>query len=161
MDVKKDIGVEKMEVGDIKESKSDSSKDKVVNQREEAEGAAAAGPSTEGGESQEEEGDHNLPIVIIMVGMAASGKTSLTQRVTSELMRRGTPPYIINLDPACHDPPYPVNIDIRDVVKYKKVMDVYNLGPNGAIVTSLNLFATKFDEVTNNDIQVFFKCVNL
>jgi hypothetical protein len=32
-------------------------------------------------------------------------------------------------------------------VNYKKVMQVYNLGPNGAIVTSLNLFATKFDEV--------------
>lgn len=153
MDVKKDINEEKMEVGDIVESESDSSKEKGVDQSEQVEGAAAAGPSKEGGESQEEEGDHNLPIVIIMVGMAASGKTSLTQRITSELMRRGTPPYIINLDPACHDPPYPVNIDIRDVVKYKKVMDVYNLGPNGAIVTSLNLFATKFDEVISYDIK--------
>lgn len=38
-------------------------------------------------------------------------------------------------------------IDIRDTVNYKKVMQVYNLGPNGAIVTSLNLFATKFNQV--------------
>lgn len=44
--------------------------------------------------------------------------------------------------------PYPANIDIRDTVDYKKVMKQYNLGPNGAIVTSLNLFATKFDQVS-------------
>lgn len=39
------------------------------------------------------------------------------------------------------------NIDIRDTVNYKNVMKQYNLGPNGGIVTSLNLFATKFDQV--------------
>ena len=32
-------------------------------------------------------------------------------------------------------------------MKYKEVMKQYSLGPNGAIVTSLNLFATKFDQV--------------
>ena len=38
-------------------------------------------------------------------------------------------------------------IDIRDTVNYKEVMKQYNLGPNGGIVTSLNLFATRFDQV--------------
>lgn len=38
-------------------------------------------------------------------------------------------------------------IDIRDTVNYKEVMKQYKLGPNGAIVTSLNLFSTKFPEV--------------
>ena len=45
--------------------------------------------------------------------------------------------------------PYPANIDIRDTVNYKEVMKQYGLGPNGGIVTSLNLFATKFDQVLN------------
>ena len=40
-------------------------------------------------------------------------------------------------------------IDIRDTVNYKEVMKQYNLGPNGGIVTSLNLFATRFDQVMN------------
>lgn len=40
-----------------------------------------------------------------------------------------------------------MNIDIRDTVKYKQVMQQYNLGPNGAIMTSLNLFATRIDQV--------------
>ncbi|XP_015421842.1 PREDICTED: GPN-loop GTPase 1 isoform X1 [Myotis davidii] len=38
-------------------------------------------------------------------------------------------------------------LDIRDTVKYKEVMKQYGLGPNGGIVTSLNLFATRFDQV--------------
>ncbi len=34
-------------------------------------------------------------------------------------------------------------------VNYKNVMKQYNLGPNGGILTSLNLFATRFDQVCN------------
>ena len=70
---------------------------------------------------------------------------------------------MINLDPACREVPYPANIDIRDTVNYKEVMKQYSLGPNGGIVTSLNLFATKFDQVvkllekrsTTNEIAIF------
>lgn len=53
----------------------------------------------------------------------------------------------MNLDPAVLTLPFGANIDIRDTVKYKEVMKQFNLGPNGGILTSLNLFATKFDEV--------------
>lgn len=55
--------------------------------------------------------------------------------------------YLINLDPAVLDTPYSVNIDIRDTVNYKEVMRQYGLGPNGGILTSLNLFATRLDQV--------------
>ena len=55
--------------------------------------------------------------------------------------------YMINLDPAVANVPYGVNIDIRDTVNYKEVMKQYGLGPNGGILTSLNLFATRFDQV--------------
>jgi hypothetical protein len=55
--------------------------------------------------------------------------------------------YVINLDPAVMMLPFGANIDIRDTVRYKEVMKEYGLGPNGGILTSLNLFATKFDEV--------------
>ncbi len=40
-----------------------------------------------------------------------------------------------------------VYVDIRDSVNYKEVMSEYKLGPNGAIVTGLNLFASRFDQV--------------
>lgn len=42
---------------------------------------------------------------------------------------------------------FQANIDIRDSVKYKSVMKEYKLGPNGAILTSLNIFAAQFDQV--------------
>ena len=44
-----------------------------------------------------------------------------------------------------------MNIDIRDTVKYKDVMREYGLGPNGAIMTALNLFTTQFDQVQQQE----------
>jgi GTPase SAR1 family protein len=95
------------------------------------------------------------PTCILVLGMAGSGKTTFVQRLASDLHAgRGAseggekkPPYVVNLDPACLEVPFPANVDIRDTVNYKEVMKQYGLGPNGAIVTSLNLFATKFDQV--------------
>ncbi|XP_053668606.1 GPN-loop GTPase 1 [Anopheles marshallii] len=79
--------------------------------------------------------------------MAGSGKTTFVRKLAQYRHANGSLPYLINLDPACRETPYPVNIDIRDTVKYKEVMKHYNLGPNGGIVTALNLFSTKFGNV--------------
>ncbi|GME86349.1 hypothetical protein B5S29_g2253 [[Candida] boidinii] len=89
------------------------------------------------------------PCSIICIGMAGSGKTTFMQRLNSHLHAKKEAPYVINLDPAVLKVPFGCNIDIRDSIKYKKVMENYNLGPNGAIVTSLNLFSTKIDQVIN------------
>jgi GTPase SAR1 family protein len=71
----------------------------------------------------------------------------LVQRILSDCQLRGTNSYCLNLDPAVGVLPYQANIDIRDTVNYKQVMKQYSLGPNGGILTSLNLFATRFDQV--------------
>src|SRR5690242_20760849 len=103
----------------------------------------------------------NSPVAIVCVGMAGSGKTTFMQRLVSHIYTHPdptskepavsktapTPPYIINLDPAVHHVPFTPNIDIRDSVNYKEVMKQFNLGPNGGILTSLNLFSTKIDQV--------------
>ncbi|KAL1599797.1 hypothetical protein SLS60_007602 [Paraconiothyrium brasiliense] len=103
------------------------------------------------------------PVAIVCVGMAGSGKTTFMQRLVSHLythadptqnepsdsMTKAAPPYILNLDPAVHYVPFTPNIDIRDSVNYKEVMKQFNLGPNGGILTSLNLFSTKIDQVIN------------
>lgn len=60
---------------------------------------------------------------------------------------RGRVGYCVNLDPATKLVPFGASIDIRDTVDYKEVMLQHQLGPNGAIMTCLNLFATKFDQV--------------
>ena len=63
---------------------------------------------------------------------------------TKQSQRSG---YAINLDPAAKYIPFNSSIDIRDTVDYIEVMKQHKLGPNGAILTCLNLFATKFDQV--------------
>ncbi|KDD74671.1 conserved putative ATP binding protein [Helicosporidium sp. ATCC 50920] len=82
-------------------------------------------------------------------GMAGSGKTTFIERLQSHLSSRDEPGYLINLDPAAFNVLYEPNIDIRDTVDYKNVMEEYSLGPNGAILTSLNLYATRFDQVVS------------
>jgi GTPase SAR1 family protein len=91
--------------------------------------------------------ESNKPVCLIVIGMAGAGKTSFVSRLNTFLHTKQTSPYVINLDPACHEVPYPCNIDIRDTVNYKEVMKQYSLGPNGAIMTSLNLFSTKFNQI--------------
>lgn len=84
---------------------------------------------------------------IVCIGMAGSGKTTFMQRINSYLHSKRNPPYVVNLDPAVRTVPFDCNIDIRESIDYKEVMKQYNLGPNGGILTSLNLFATKVDQV--------------
>ncbi|CAK7271107.1 hypothetical protein SEPCBS119000_004430 [Sporothrix epigloea] len=87
------------------------------------------------------------PTAIVCVGMAGSGKTTIMQRLNAHLHGQQEPPYVINLDPAVLNVPFDSNIDIRDSVNYREVMKQYNLGPNGGILTALNLFSTKVDQI--------------
>ncbi|GAC76438.1 60S ribosomal protein L9 [Moesziomyces antarcticus T-34] len=104
---------------------------------------------------------------IIVIGMAGSGKSTFTaslhdhlhekaqeqqdamdqEPTASSSSARTTAPYMVNLDPAVGTLGYEPNVDIRDTVDYARVMEQYNLGPNGGILTALNLFTTKFDQV--------------
>jgi GPN-loop GTPase len=106
------------------------------------------------------EAEYNVNAILL-----GSGKTTFMQRINSHLHGKSDPPYVINLDPAVRSVPFDSNIDIRDSVNYKEVMKQYvhlhirlqprsnttalryNLGPNGGILTSLNLFATKIDQI--------------
>ncbi|OAL37241.1 hypothetical protein AYO20_03417 [Fonsecaea nubica] len=87
------------------------------------------------------------PVAVVCIGMAGSGKTTFMQRINNYLHVNKKKPYVLNLDPAVVNVPFQPNIDIRDSINYKEVMKQYNLGPNGGILTSLNLFATKIDQI--------------
>lgn len=64
-----------------------------------------------------------------------------------EAEAQGLRHYGVNLDPACLEVPFPVRVDIRDTVSAKSLQRKMGLGPNGAIVTALNLFATRVSQV--------------
>ena len=87
------------------------------------------GEEEEGVEEEEQEKD----------GSSSSSSSSSSSRAAGG--------YAINLDPAAKYVPFASSIDIRDTVDYVEVMRQHKLGPNGAILTCLNLFATKFDQV--------------
>ena len=92
----------------------------------------------------------NMSIInLIVLGMAGSGKTTFVEKLEEEIANKDKESYIINLDPAVMDTLYEPNLDIRDTVKYKEVMASNNLGPNGAILTCLNLFSTNIDKVVS------------
>jgi GTPase SAR1 family protein len=96
-------------------------------------------------------------VTLIVIGMAGSGKTTLMQRLIASLDEEAKQSYVVNLDPAVAGVedeegnmtglPYEPQLDIRDSVNYKQVMRQHGLGPNGGILTCLNLYATRFDEV--------------
>jgi GTPase SAR1 family protein len=113
----------------------------------ETESTTVPPPATTTSASASADVQSKLPVCILVLGMAGSGKTTFIQRINAYLHSEQTPPYVVNLDPAVHELPYPCNVDIRDTVNYKQVMKQYSLGPNGAIVTSLNLFSTTFDQL--------------
>ncbi len=119
------------------------------------------------------------PTIIINIGMAGSGKSTMMHQMSLQLLKQKKRIYGINLDPAVSGTlRYPCAIDIRNTINYKEVMKHFKLGPNGGIMTALNLFATKFDQVlellekrktevdyvlidTPGQIEVFTDCFEL
>ncbi|XP_016949532.1 GPN-loop GTPase 1 [Drosophila biarmipes] len=91
------------------------------------------------------EGIRESPVCIIVLGMAGSGKTTFTRSLIQHAQEKFNP-YVVNLDPACREVPYAAHVDIRDTVNYREVMKQYHLGPNGGIVTALNMFTTKMSQ---------------
>lgn len=81
--------------------------------------------------------------------MAGTGKTTFLGQLKKYVTENAIKSYFVNLDPAVLKLPFTPNIDIRNSVNYKELMSQYNLGPNGAIMTSLNFFSTRFDQVMN------------
>ena len=84
---------------------------------------------------------------IYMLGPAGSGKTYLTHALSEWMQSRGLDVSIVNLDPAAEWLPYTPSADIRNYVRADEVMKRYNLGPNGALITSVDLSVNYIDDI--------------
>ena len=90
--------------------------------------------------------DCSEDLCLIVVGMAGSGKTTFVSNFKNHLLENSNiNTFVSNLDPVVMNVPYSCDYDIRKDFNHKEIMKKYKLGPNGGIMTCLNLFCAKID----------------
>lgn len=88
------------------------------------------------------------PYFIVIAGTAGSGKSTLTSAFGDWLESMNLPVVRVNLDPAAEDTPYSPNVDVREYVNIRDVMRRFNLGPNGALLTAIDMLYNYIDDVS-------------
>jgi GTPase SAR1 family protein len=89
----------------------------------------------------------NMPYFIYLVGPAGSGKTTLAMSLSEWMSSNQLDVSIINMDPATESLPYTPDIDIRRFVNARDVMYKFNLGPNGALIASVDMSINYLDAI--------------
>nr|MDO8086522.1 ATP/GTP-binding protein [Candidatus Sigynarchaeum springense]MDO8119325.1 ATP/GTP-binding protein [Candidatus Sigynarchaeota archaeon] len=86
---------------------------------------------------------------VYFIGPAGSGKTTLTHALADWIKNASKEISVacVNLDPGCRWLPYAPDVDVRDYVSYDKLMDDYNLGPNGALVAATDMIVTHLNAI--------------
>ncbi len=86
---------------------------------------------------------------IFVVGTAGSGKSLLTSNLADWYESKGAHSVTVNLDPGALSLPYEPDVDVRSYIDLESVMERYSIGPNGALILSCDLIATKLMELQN------------
>ncbi|UCF12228.1 MAG: ATP/GTP-binding protein [Thermoplasmatales archaeon] len=86
-------------------------------------------------------------IFVYLIGTAGSGKSTLTSNFQQWIKMRGLDAIIVNLDPGAENLPYEPDVDIRDWISLKEVMETYQLGPNGAQIACADMVALNTEDV--------------
>jgi GTPase SAR1 family protein len=84
---------------------------------------------------------------VLIVGMAGSGKSTLTAAYLEWLKGGDRDVIVANLDPGAIALPYNPDIDARKYVDVEKLMLDYQLGPNGALIMASDLLADHLEEI--------------
>ena len=84
---------------------------------------------------------------IFMLGTAGSGKTVLTRTLYDWFNEKKLNVATLNLDAGVRRLPYNPDIDVRDIVNIDNLTEKLDLGPNGAMIASMDLIATKIDDI--------------
>ena len=88
-----------------------------------------------------------------IVGTAGSGKSLLTSSLEKWLVGSDLSVTVVNLDPGVDSPPYTSDVDIREYVDYGEVMSSFGLGPNGALVASLDMAISHSNDLRDEIID--------
>ncbi|RLE57702.1 MAG: GTPase [Thermoprotei archaeon] len=92
---------------------------------------------------------------VFVVGPAGSGKSTLVAALYNWLIEHDMDTIIVNLDPAAEWLPYTPDVDVREYVTARKLMEEYNLGPNAAIIAAADYIALNAEEIQReiNDLR--------
>ena len=86
-------------------------------------------------------------IFVYFIGTAGSGKSTLTALMQQWCNDRGLDAIIVNLDPGAENLPYESDVDIRDWISLREVMETNKLGPNGAQIACADMIALNTQDV--------------
>ena len=86
-------------------------------------------------------------IFVYFIGTAGSGKSTLTYNYKRWMELRSLDAIAVNLDPGEENLPYEPDVDIRDWISLKEIMDTYGLGPNGAQIACADMLALNTSDI--------------
>jgi len=86
-------------------------------------------------------------IFVYFIGTAGSGKSTLTYNFKRWMELRSLDAIAVNLDPGAENLPYEPDVDIRDWISLKEIMETYDLGPNGAQIACADMLALNTEDV--------------
>ncbi len=86
-------------------------------------------------------------INLYFIGSAGSGKSSLTGAFAGWMQNQGYDAVTVNLDPGIENAPYVPDVDIRDWIKLRDIMQEHGVGPNGAQIIAADMLALNINEM--------------
>ncbi len=86
---------------------------------------------------------------VLFLGPAASGKTTLVWKFGDYLKEQEIDVCRVNLDCAVKMLPYKPDFDVREFFTLESIMQKYNLGPNGALMKSIELIFELQENILN------------
>jgi len=92
-------------------------------------------------------------LFVYFIGTAGSGKSTLTACMQNWCKDRGLDAIIVNLDPGAENLPYEPDVDIRDWISLREVMDTNKLGPNGAQIACADMIALNTQDVKESIVS--------
>lgn len=85
---------------------------------------------------------------VFIIGTAGSGKSKLTAAFSEWLRASNQDVATVNLDPGVLTLPYSPEIDVRNYVDIRNLMEEHGLGPNGALIIAADLIADNIVQIS-------------
>jgi GTPase SAR1 family protein len=93
-------------------------------------------------------------ISIFFAGTAGAGKSTLVGAFQRWMVENGYHALTVNLDPGAEVLAYDADVDVREWVVLRQIMEEFNLGPNGAQVVAADMMALQSQDIANAVLEM-------